>query len=113
MNIQRVMVVGAGQMGSGIAQVLAQSGLLVLLNDMKGEFIQRGIEKIAKQLSRDVEKGRKTEKEKSAILSRIQGSTDLGDAKEVQLVIEAATENKEIKLAIIRKLDQIIPEEAI
>ncbi|WP_134702066.1 3-hydroxybutyryl-CoA dehydrogenase [Ammoniphilus sp. YIM 78166] len=113
MKIEKLMVVGAGQMGSGIAQVLAQSGLSVLLNDVTDERVQKGIEKIAKQLTREVEKGRKTEEEKSAILSRIYGSTDLRDAKEVDLVIEAATENKEIKLGIIRQLDQTIPANAI
>jgi 3-hydroxybutyryl-CoA dehydrogenase len=113
MNIQKGMVIGAGQMGSGIAHVLAQFGIQVVLNDIKEEFVQKGIERIAKQLSRDVEKGRKTEEEKTAILSRIQVSVDLADAKDVQLVIEAATENKEIKLAIFRQLDEIVPKEAI
>ncbi|MFC3884525.1 3-hydroxybutyryl-CoA dehydrogenase [Bacillus songklensis] len=113
MHIQKGMVIGAGQMGSGIAHVLAQSGIQVVLNDIKEEFVQKGIERIAKQLSRDVEKGRKTEAEKTEILSRIQVSVDLADAKDVQLVIEAATENKEIKLEVFRQIDQIAPKEAI
>ena len=71
MRIQKVMVIGAGQMGSGIAQVCAQAGFDVVLNDMKQEFFERGIGVISKNLSRDVEKGRKTEEEKATILGRI------------------------------------------
>jgi len=107
------MVVGSGQMGSGIAQVLAQTGYQVVLNDIKEELVQKGMLKIAKQLDRDIQKGRRTEEEKAALLSKITLSTNLEDAKDVQLVIEAATENKEIKLGIFRKLDESAPEQAI
>jgi 3-hydroxybutyryl-CoA dehydrogenase len=113
MKIQKVMVVGSGQMGSGITQVLAQTGYQVLMNDIKEEFVQRGLAKITKQLDRDIQKGRRTEEEKAALLSRIEASTNLEDAKDVQLVIEAATENKEIKLGVFRRLDEIAPEDAI
>lgn len=113
MDIRKVMVIGAGQMGSGIAQVLAQAGLEVILNDITEEFVQRGIEKMTSQLTRDVEKGRKSEVEKKEVLNRLTASTSTEDAKDVQLVIEAATENKEIKLDIFRKLDAITPEDTI
>ncbi|WP_018133029.1 3-hydroxybutyryl-CoA dehydrogenase [Effusibacillus pohliae] len=109
MDIQKILVVGAGQMGSGIAQVAAQAGFEVILNDLQDEFVQRGLNTIAKNLSRDVEKGRKTEAEKQAVLGRIRPSTDLADAGDVQLVIEAAVENMEIKCDIFRKLDAIAP----
>lgn len=108
-----MIVIGAGQMGSGIAQVAAQAGLEVILNDIKDQFVQRGLHTITKNLSRDVEKGRKTEEEKQAILARIRPSVTLEDAKDVQLAVEAAVENMEIKCDIFRKLDAILPEGAI
>lgn len=111
--IQKVMVIGAGQMGSGIAQVCAQAGYTVVLNDMKEEFFQRGIGVITKNLTRDVEKGRKTEEEKQAILERIMMSLDLQDAKDVDIVIEAAVENMEVKQSIFKQLDTIAPKHAI
>ena len=113
MGIQKVMVVGSGQMGSGIAQVLAQTGYIVIMNDIKEEFVQNGLIKIRKQLERDIQKGRRTEEEKTEIMSKIVMSTNLEDAKEVQLVIEAATENRDIKLEVFRKLDEIAPKNAI
>ncbi|TSI07458.1 3-hydroxybutyryl-CoA dehydrogenase [Lysinibacillus sp. BW-2-10] len=113
MTIQKVMIVGAGQMGSGIAQVCAQAGFTVLLNDMKQEFFDRGLGVITKNLSRDVEKGRKTEEEKQAILNCISMSLDLKDAVNVDIVIEAATENMDIKQSIFRELDAIAPKHAI
>ena len=113
MTIQKIMVVGAGQMGSGIAQVCAQAGFDVKLNDMKQEFFERGLGVITKNLSRDVAKGRKTEDEKGAVLSRISMSLDLKDAVDADLVIEAATENMDIKQSIFRELDAVAPKNAI
>lgn len=113
MTIQKVLVIGAGQMGSGIAQVCAQAGFDVKLNDMKEEFFQRGLANITKNLSRNVEKGRMTEDEKTQVLSRITKSLDLNDASDVDLVIEAAVENMEIKQKIFKQLDEITPKHAI
>lgn len=113
MAIQKVMVIGAGQMGSGIAQVCAQAGYEVILNDIKQEFLDRGLNGITKNLSRDVEKGRKTEEEKSLILSRITQSLETKDAFDVDIVIEAATENMDIKQSIFREIDAIAPMHAI
>lgn len=113
MGIQKVMVIGAGQMGSGIAQVCAQAGYEVKLNDMKQEFFERGLGVITKNLSRDVEKGRKTEEEKAAILSRIKMSLDLQDASDVDIIIEAAVENMEVKQSVFKQIDQIAPAHAI
>lgn len=113
MAIQKVLVIGAGQMGSGIAQVCAQAGYDVKLNDMKQEFFERGLAVITKNLSRDVEKGRKTEAQKQEILSRISMSLSLEDARDVDLIIEAAVENMDIKQSIFKQLDTIAPAHAI
>jgi 3-hydroxybutyryl-CoA dehydrogenase len=113
MEIRKILVIGAGQMGSGIAQVCAQAGFEVILNDIKPEFLERGMSTITKNLSRDVEKGRKTEAEKAAVLARISPTTNIGEAYDAQLAIEAATENMEIKKNIFRQMDEVLPEGAI
>jgi len=106
MAIERIMVVGAGQMGGGIAQVAAQAGLQVVLNDLKPEFVQRGLSVMEKILTRNVEKEKITLEEKAAILARITPSTDLADAAGVDFVVEAASENLTIKEQIFKTLDQ-------
>lgn len=113
MSIEKVMVIGAGQMGSGIAQVCAQAGFTVILNDVKDEFFERGLATITKNLARDVEKGRKTEEEKAQVLARITKSTSIDDAKDADIIIEAAVENMEIKQSIFKQLDEIAPAHAI
>lgn len=113
MKLEKIMVIGSGQMGNGIAQVCAQAGYDVYLNDMKQEFAEKGLANIVKNLTRDVEKGRKTEEEKQAVLDRITLSTDKKDAASTQLVIEAAVENFEIKKAIFKELDEIVGEDVI
>ncbi|MDF2651255.1 MAG: 3-hydroxybutyryl-CoA dehydrogenase [Paenibacillus sp.] len=113
MIIQKVMVIGAGQMGSGIAQVCAQAGFEVVLNDLKDEFVDRGLHVIRKNLSRQVEKERMTVEEMNTVLDRLTASTEITDAKDVDLVIEAAVENMEIKAKLFAQLDEIAPREAI
>ncbi|AMQ07967.1 MULTISPECIES: 3-hydroxybutyryl-CoA dehydrogenase [Sporosarcina] len=113
MDIKKIMVIGAGQMGGGIAQVCAQAGFDVKLNDIKEESYAKGLAVITKNLSRNVEKGRMTEDEKSAVLGRITKSLDLQDASDVDIVIEAAVENMDIKKSIFAKLDEIAPQHAI
>jgi 3-hydroxybutyryl-CoA dehydrogenase len=113
MNVQKVMVIGAGQMGSGIAQVCAQAGYEVILNDLKEEFVERGLHTIKKNLSRQVDKERMTVEEMNMVLDRLTPSTELNDAKGVDLVIEAAVENMEIKAKLFAQLDLIAPAEAI
>ena len=113
MTIQHVFVIGAGQMGSGIAQVCAQAGYNVVLNDINEQAIHRGLTVITKNLQRDVEKGRKSENEKLAILGRIETSLAIEEAQHAQIVIEAAVENMEIKQSIFKKLDTIVPPQTI
>ncbi|WP_243014412.1 3-hydroxybutyryl-CoA dehydrogenase [Brevibacillus borstelensis] len=113
MNVQTIMVVGAGQMGSGIAQVSAQAGFQVILSDVKQEFVDRGLGTIHKNLSRNVEKGRMSEQEKADILSRITLSTDLADGEKADFVVEAVTENMAVKAEIFKKLDAVCPAHAV
>ena len=113
MEVKKMMVIGAGQMGSGIAQVAAVAGIQVVLNDIKDEFVNRGLGIIEKNLSRDVSKGRIDEAKKESILKLITPSTSLQDAGDVDLVVEAAIENMEIKSKIFKDLDGICPEQAI
>lgn len=113
MIIDKVLVIGAGQMGSGIAQVCAMSGYDVILHDLKDEFVQKGIQSISKNLNRQVEKGKISDEEKQNILSRLTASTDIQNAAGVDLVIEAAIENMEIKSKLFNQLDEIAPKHAI
>ncbi|CDE94934.1 MULTISPECIES: 3-hydroxybutyryl-CoA dehydrogenase [Acidaminococcus] len=114
MELQKVMVIGAGQMGSGIAQVMAAHGVEVTLRDIKQEFVDRGIAKIEKSLDHSVAKGRITEDDKKATMARIHGVVDLTpEACDVHLAIEAATENIKIKQSIFKELDEKMPKDAI
>jgi 3-hydroxybutyryl-CoA dehydrogenase len=113
MMIQKLMIIGAGQMGSGIAQAAASAGLQVVLNDIKPEFVEKGFKSIKKNVSRDVEKGRKSQEEMDLIMSHIHLSTELVDAKDVDIVVEAVTENIQIKSDVFRRLDEISPPHAI
>ncbi|SFO76897.1 3-hydroxybutyryl-CoA dehydrogenase [Acidaminococcus fermentans] len=114
MELKKVMVIGAGQMGSGIAQVMAAHGVEVTLRDIKQEFVDRGIAKIEKNLAHSVTKGRITEDDKNATMARIHGVVDLTpEACDVHLAIEAATENIKIKQSIFKELDEKMPKDAI
>jgi 3-hydroxybutyryl-CoA dehydrogenase len=107
MEVKTFGVVGAGQMGSGIAQVAATAGLDVVMSDIKQEFVQRGLETIGKSLGRLVKKEKLSEEDRQAVLARIKTTTDLGDMAAADFVVEAATENLELKLGIFRDLDRI------
>ena len=110
MDFKRVLVIGAGQMGSGIAQVMAQGGLEVILRDIKEEFVRKGIAGIEKNLAKNVEKGKMTPDEMKAVMGRISGVVELDAvACDVDMVVEAAIENMEIKKAIFQQLDQLCP----
>jgi len=107
MEIKTIMVIGAGQMGAGIAQVCAASGYTVYLNDLKQEFIDKGLERIEKNLSKQVSKERVTQEDLSGTMERLRATTDLQDAKHVDIVIEAAVENMEVKCNLFARLDEI------
>ncbi|PKR77714.1 3-hydroxybutyryl-CoA dehydrogenase [Halalkalibacillus sediminis] len=113
MSIKKVMVIGAGQMGAGIAQVFAQSEFEVKLNDISEESLQKGLATIEKFLSKSVEKERMTEDDKTATLNRIETTTTLRDAHDCDLVIEAVVENMDVKTKVFQQLDQITPKHAI
>jgi 3-hydroxybutyryl-CoA dehydrogenase len=113
MEIKKFGVVGAGQMGSGIAQVAAMSGLEVVMNDINETFTAHGMSSIQKVLGRSVEKKRMDETEKEMIINRITTSVDLNDMASVDYVVEAATEREELKLKIFKDLDDICPAHAI
>jgi len=113
MGIKTFGVVGAGQMGNGIAQVAAMSGMDVIMSDVKTEFVQRGLATIARNLKRSVDKGKLTAEEMGAILARVRTTVDLKDMTSVDFVVEAATEVESIKFDIFKQLDEICAFEAI
>jgi 3-hydroxybutyryl-CoA dehydrogenase len=113
MEIRTLGVVGAGQMGSGIAQVAAASGLSVIMSDIKEDFVQRGFSAIDSSLARMVKKQSISEDQKKAVLGRIKGATSLNDMATADFVVEAATENELIKLKIFQDLDRSCKEEVI
>lgn len=113
MGINTLGVVGAGQMGSGIVQVAATSGLSVVMNDIKDEFVEGGFSTIEKSLDRMIKKEKITEEDKKGILSRIEGSTSLEDMVKADFVVEAATENEVLKQQIFNDLDEYCREGVI
>ena len=106
MDIKVLGVVGAGQMGSGIAQVAAASGLSVVMSDIKEAFLERGFSAVEKSLSRMVKKEKITQDDQKAILGRIEGTTAIDDMSKADFVVEAATENEALKFKIFRELDE-------
>ncbi|MEI7484413.1 MAG: 3-hydroxybutyryl-CoA dehydrogenase [Ignavibacteriota bacterium] len=113
MEIQQISVIGAGTMGNGIAHVFAQFGFKVNLIDLSEEFLDKAIKTITGNLDRQVKKGTITEEVKNATLANITKTTKLSDAKTSDLVVEAATENPEIKKQIFKTLDGLCKEDAI
>ncbi len=106
MDVKTFGVIGAGQMGNGIAQVAAVSGFEVIMNDIKTDFVEKGFASIKKNLRRSVDKGRMTDEEMNAVLARIRTSVDIKDMGSVDFVVEAATEHEPIKFQIFNDLDQ-------
>ncbi|MDM8537839.1 3-hydroxybutyryl-CoA dehydrogenase [Desulfobacterales bacterium HSG17] len=113
MDIKTFGVIGAGQMGNGIAQVAAMSGLNVIMNDIKDEFVQRGMDNITKLLTRSVDKGKMSAEDKDAVLARIKPSVGLKDMADADFVVEAAVENEDLKFKIFQDLDEICKPDVI
>jgi len=113
MEIQKILVIGAGTMGNGIAHVFAQTGYNVILVDAVEDCLKKGISTIEKNLARQVKKAALTEVEAKEIIGRIQLTTNFEDGSDADLAIEAATENKEVKFQIFRKLDELMKPDVI
>ena len=108
-----ICVIGGGTMGNGIAHVFAQTGFKVFMVDVNQDFLNRALTTIEKNLDRQIKKEIITEADKAAVLGRITATTQLEDASTASLVVEAATENRDIKFALFRKLDELLPVDAI
>lgn len=111
--MKKICVLGAGTMGSGIAQAFAAKGYEVIVRDIKDEFVQKGLGMIEKNIKKLATKGKITEEQAEEILSRVSGTTELSLLDDVDLIIEAAVENMEIKKQIFKELDEICKPEAI
>ncbi|NLY80546.1 MAG: 3-hydroxybutyryl-CoA dehydrogenase [Lysinibacillus sp.] len=111
--IQTVGVVGAGSMGSGIANLAASSGFNVILHDIETKYVENGLARIEKFMQKSVEKGKITEEQKAEVIERISATTNLEDLKTADIVIEAVIENLEVKKDVFSKLDQILPKDVI
>jgi 3-hydroxybutyryl-CoA dehydrogenase len=107
MAIKKIGVVGAGTMGNGIAQVAAQIGCDVVMNDIEMRFVEGGMKKIEGFLNKSVEKGKIDAKEKDAVLGRIKGTVDIKDLRDSDFVIEAVIENLDLKKSVFKQLDEL------
>lgn len=113
MTIQTVGIIGAGTMGNGIAQACAVVGLDVVMVDISQAAVDKGIATIAGSLDRLIKKDKITEADKNAALARVRGSTAYEDLKAAQIVIEAATENYDLKLKILKQIDTLVGDDTI
>lgn len=113
MEIKKIGVVGAGVMGSGIAQVCAQAGFEVIMRDLTDELVEKGLKNIENFLNEGIKRGKVTEEQKQQTLSRIKGTTKLEDLKDVDFVIEAVVEIMDIKKQVFQELDKLVRPEVI
>ena len=113
MDIKTIGVVGAGQMGNGIAQVAAHAGFRVVMSDIADSFVQKGLATISKNLDRMVEKGKMSSQKRAEIMGSIKGTIKMGEMADADFVVEAATENESLKLNIFKELDQVCRKEII
>jgi len=113
MDIKTFGVIGAGQMGNGIAQVAATSGIKVIMNDLNDEFVNKGLKNIEKILTKNANKGKIDNNTKDEILGNIKTSTNLSDLNECDFVVEAAIEKQDIKFKLFKDLDEICKDHVI
>ena len=113
MKINKIGIIGAGQMGHGIALVAAKAGFNVILRDIKDDYVKKGLSRIERFLDKSIEKGKMTDDEKKKILSKVTGTTKLEEFRDVDLVIEAIFENVKVKKDLFKELDNICKKEAI
>lgn len=113
MGVKKIGVIGTGTMGHGISLVAAKAGFDVTMQDIKDEFVQKGLSKIERFLDKSIEKGKMTAEEKKKILSKIKGTTKLEDLKDCDLIVEAIFEDVTVKKDIFKKLDKLCKKETI
>ena len=113
MKVNKIGIIGAGQMGHGIALVAAKAGFDVILRDIKDDYVKKGLSRIERFLDKSIEKGKMTADEKKKILSKVTGTTKLEEFRDVDLVIEAIFENVKVKKDLFKELDNICKKEAI
>lgn len=109
MEIERLGIVGGGQMGAGIAEVAARSGTEVLVMEQTPELAEKAQDRIVRSLDRALERGKLADEDRDATLSRLSFTTDLAEFSDRQLVIEAVTENEELKRELFTHLDELVP----
>jgi 3-hydroxybutyryl-CoA dehydrogenase len=113
MELTKIGVIGCGLMGAGIAEVCARAGYTVTVREINEEFLQKGLDRIRKSLTRAVSRGKATQDQADQALARIQGTVNLADLADCELAVEAAVENMEVKKEIFAELDDILPPQAI
>ena len=113
MSIRQIGVIGAGQMGAGIAQVAAQAEISVLMHDIAPEMCKRGVDSISRNLNRMIERGRFKPEDRDRVMRRVETTNKLEDLAGVDFVIEAVVENEDAKIGLLQKLDKVCPPETI
>jgi len=113
MDVKKIGVIGAGTMGHGIGFVAAKAGFHVVIQDIKEEYVKKGLASMEKFMDKSIEKGKMTAEEKKTILSRIKGTTKLEDMKDADLIVEAIFENVQVKKELFQKLDMLCRKETI
>jgi 3-hydroxybutyryl-CoA dehydrogenase len=113
MSVSTIGIIGAGQMGAGVAQVAAQAGLNVMLNDISDEMCQRGHDLVERNLDRMIQRGRFKPEERDRIMRRVETTTNVDDLGACDFVLEAVVENEDAKIALFQKLDKVCPPEVI